>query len=47
MKCVPPLNELFEQAGMSLPEYLGKTQPPKAETSSTEEDSSSSEKIEN
>ena len=43
MKCVPPLNELFEQAGMSLPEYLGKTQPPKAETSSTEEDSSSSE----
>ena len=42
MKCVPPLNELFEQAGMSLPEYLGKTQP-KAETSSTEEDSSSSE----
>ena len=24
MKCVPPLNELFEQAGMSLPEYLGK-----------------------
>jgi len=43
MKCVPPLNELFEQAGMSLPEYLGKTQPPKAETSSSEEDSSSSE----
>lgn len=42
MKCVPPLNELFEQAGMSLPEYLGKTQP-KAETSSSEEDSSSSE----
>jgi len=38
MKCVPPLNELFEQAGMSLPEYLGKTQPPKAETSSTEEE---------
>ena len=36
MKCVPPLNELFEQAGMSLPEYLGKTQP-KAETSSSEE----------
>ena len=24
MKSVPPLNELFEQAGMSLPEYLGK-----------------------
>ena len=36
MKCVPPLNELFEHAGMSLPEYLGKTQP-KAETSSSEE----------
>jgi flotillin len=27
MKCVPPLNELFEQAGMSLPEYLGKKSP--------------------
>lgn len=24
MKSVPPLNELFEQAGMNLPEYLGK-----------------------
>lgn len=24
MKSVPPLSELFEQAGMSLPEYLGK-----------------------
>ena len=24
MKSVPPLNELFEQAGMSLPEYLAK-----------------------
>ena len=24
MKSIPPLGELFEQAGMSLPEYLGK-----------------------
>ena len=24
MKAVPPLSDLFEQAGMSLPEYLGK-----------------------
>ena len=24
MKSVPPLNDLFEQAGMSLPEFLGK-----------------------
>ena len=24
MKAVPPLADLFEQAGMSLPEYLGK-----------------------
>ena len=24
MKSVPPLNELFEQAGLSLPEYLAK-----------------------
>ena len=27
MKSVPPLSELFEQAGMSLPEYLGKKSP--------------------
>ncbi len=33
MKSVPPLNELFEQAGMSLPEYLGK----KGETVEAEE----------
>ena len=26
MKSVPPLNELFEQAGLSLPEYLAKKQ---------------------
>ena len=26
MKAVPPLSELFDQAGMSLPEYLGKKQ---------------------
>jgi flotillin len=25
MKSVPPLNDLFNQAGMNLPEYLGKT----------------------
>ena len=37
MKSVPPLNDLFEQAGMSLPEYLAKKkedtsdQPPKDE----------------
>ena len=41
MKSVPPLNELFEQAGMSLPEYLGKkAEEPKqapAEESETEE----------
>ena len=24
MKSVPPLSELFEQAGMALPEYLAK-----------------------
>jgi hypothetical protein len=24
MKAVPPLSDLFEQAGMNLPEYLGK-----------------------
>jgi flotillin len=37
MKSVPPLNELFEQAGMSLPEYLGKTNSqPKADPSSAD-----------
>ena len=25
MKSVPPLNELFDLAGMKLPEYLGTT----------------------
>ena len=24
MKSVPPLNELFDQAGLNLPEYLAK-----------------------
>jgi flotillin len=24
MKSIPPLNELFDMAGMELPEYLGK-----------------------
>lgn len=28
-KSVPPLSELFEQAGMNLPEYLGKKEEPK------------------
>ena len=28
-KSVPPLSELFEQAGMNLPEYLGKKEAPK------------------
>ena len=32
MKSVPPLGELFDQAGMSLPEYLAKKkEEPKAE----------------
>ena len=30
MKSVPPLNELFEQAGLSLPEYLAKKQETKS-----------------
>jgi len=28
MKSIPPLNDLFNQAGMSLPDYLGKKQAP-------------------
>lgn len=38
-KSVPPLSELFEQAGMNLPEYLGKKDEPKAiEEDTTTED---------
>jgi flotillin len=37
MKSIPPLNELFEQAGMSLPEYLGKkSEPPTTTDDATE-----------
>ena len=32
MKSVPPLQELFDQAGMSLPDYLGKKQSETTET---------------
>ena len=31
MKSVPPLNELFDMAGLNLPEYLAKKQPPTAD----------------
>ena len=31
MKSVPPMNEIFEMAGMNLPEFLGKKMDPKAE----------------
>jgi len=30
-KSVPPLNELFNMAGMELPTYLGKVKPEEAE----------------
>ena len=33
-KSVPPLNEMFNQAGMSLPEYLG-TKVPETQTAGT------------
>ena len=36
-KSVPPLAELFEQAGMNLPEYLGKKDAPAADEAETEE----------
>ena len=32
MKSVPPLNDLFDQAGMALPEYLAKKKDEKVET---------------
>ena len=32
MKSVPPLEELFNMAGLSLPEYLGKRKDASAET---------------
>lgn len=37
MKSVPPLNELFEQAGLALPEYLAKKETAPKETKETEE----------
>lgn len=37
MKSVPPLNELFEQAGLALPEYLAKKEATPKETKETEE----------
>ena len=37
MKSVPPLSELFEQAGMSLPEYLGRKQDASAAASAAPE----------
>ncbi|MBO7138563.1 MAG: flotillin family protein [Bacteroidaceae bacterium] len=37
LKSVPPLNELFDQAGMSLPEYLGKKKNEAPEVSEEEE----------
>lgn len=32
MKSIPPMNELFEMAGMDLPEFLGKKQLPEGQT---------------
>ena len=37
MKSVPPLADLFDQAGMSLPEYLGKKKDNAPETERTAE----------
>ena len=37
MKAVPPLSDLFDQAGMSLPEYLGKKKDNAPETERTAE----------
>ncbi len=37
MKSIPPLNELFDQAGLSLPEYLAKTKVEPKEAPQTEE----------
>ena len=31
MQSVPPMNEVFKMAGMNLPEYLGKENPPAEE----------------
>ncbi|MBO7068578.1 MAG: flotillin family protein [Bacteroidaceae bacterium] len=38
MKSVPPLSELFDQAGMSLPEYLGKKKDADAQPEEKSED---------
>jgi flotillin len=37
MKSVPPLSELFEQAGMNLPEYLGKKNAPDTDAPQAQE----------
>ncbi len=37
-KAVPPLNEMFDQAGMNLPDYLGKKKEPSEETDGKKED---------
>ncbi len=38
MKSIPPLNELFDQAGLNLPEYLAKKKETTAEEDSSEKD---------
>ena len=37
-KSIPPLSELFDQAGMSLPEYLGKKNAENTEDAEATED---------
>lgn len=37
MKSIPPMNELFQMAGMDLPEYLGKSHEPTSPASSAPE----------
>ena len=38
MKSIPPLNELFDQAGLNLPEYLAKKKDTVAEADTSEKD---------
>ena len=43
MKSVPPLHELFDQAGLALPEYLAKKKEEEIEPDADEKDNTSEE----
>ena len=40
MKSIPPMNEMFDMAGMQLPKYLGETKPETGAAEQTPNDTS-------